>query len=190
MAEISTGAALATAAVVVAGVGVGAYFVAKRRCACRIKSNPATWRRVAVVSEPPEGYDTRWERLRDQALERCQADPVVVTFPQAVRCALSVAFPEGQPWRDPDMWSPWMTDAAAIVRLDLAQAMSRDGRAPRGWEVRVWLRGAQTYKQYLDAGYDPEDAGHIAAQALYPRADWSSPKPWQRQLVTALQEAG
>lgn len=187
MAKISTVAALATVAVVVAGAGVGAYYLAKRRCACRIR-NPTKWRFASVIPEPPEGYEPRWESVRDMALERCRHNPEVMTFPQAVQCALATAYPEGMPWRDPETWTSWMADAVTLVQADIAQAASRDGGDPRGWEVALWLSGGSLVEAYRQHGYAPASAARLAAQALYPAKDWTHPDPWQTELVAALEE--
>lgn len=200
MASLSplTVAALATATVALAGVG--AYAWSRSRCSAsqpsrarERRANPAPAAAPAPqqrVSAPPEGYEARWEALRAEALDDCRSDPDVMTWAQAVTCALNRAYPEAAPWIDPGIWSGWMQRAAALVESDLAAAASRDGQSPRAWEVVVWLRGHRELavcRNESVVGQIPDLAARCVAYRLYPRIDWQSPcDQWQLDMLAAL----
>lgn len=163
---LGTVAAMATAAVAVASLA----YAQGRRSPSRVR-NPLT-----SVPEPAGGYAARWQRDRSKAISRCCADPQVTTLPQAVACALRVAFPESR--QAPQVG--WLAEAARLIERDLLTAASRDGRPARAWELCLWLQGRTALQQC---------GGRVrcAAQRIFPAADWQSPgAAWQWQLLAEL----
>ena len=189
MARLSPVGVAALATVTLAAAGAAAYAWSRRGCAARApRPNPVPGTQQRV-QPPPEGYEARWEALREAALDTCRRDPDVMTWAQAVTCALNRAYPEASPWTSPAIWSGWMQSAAALVEADLGAAASRDGQSPRAWEVVVWLRGERELAVCRNsvAGRIPDLAARCVAYRLYPRMDWQSPRDqWQLDMLAAL----
>ncbi len=199
MARLSRVGVAALVTATVAAAGVGAYVWSRRRCSAAAGPRRPRGRAASPAPSsqqrapaPPEGYEARWEALREAALESCRRDPDVMTWAQAVTCALNHAYPEAAPWTDPGIWSTWMQSAAALVEADLAAAASRDGQSPRAWEVVVWLRGHRELAVCRSegvAGRIPDLAARCVAFRLYPRMDWKSPSDqWQLDMLAALSQ--
>ena len=154
------------------------------------KSGPAP---QGVAPEPAEGYESRWLSRRDRSMRRCKANADVMTWPQAVTCSLTSAFPEAAPWTDPIAEGGWLADAAALVQDDMTksvQEMFGIDTEPTGWQALLWLRGTREIRACFPA--TPDDRAQIAACAaarLYPGVRWppgEKSDPWKLEFYTAL----
>lgn len=128
-----------------------------------------------IVNEPDEGFTARWIARRQKAIRRCKTDPQILTWPQAVSCALNVAYPEAAPWIDPRIGDDWMQEAAALVEIALndAIAQSYGSAAPQAWQAMLWIRGERELRRCVEQGVRGKNAILIcAAQAMYPSYPW------------------
>lgn len=116
-----------------------------------------------------------------------------MTWPQAVTCALTSAFPEAAPWTDPVSRGGWIADAAELVQADLATSVQEmfGGGDPSGWQALLWLRGSREIRACRDL--TPTDFSAIeicVAQALYPEVGTWPPKAtgpaWKLEFYSAL----
>lgn len=190
---IAVGAA--AGAVVLAGLGT-AYVLGRRRpkTPSTVPGLDATVAPQEGAREPDGGYDARWSERRVEAIGLCQADAEVDTWPQAVACALGVAYPEAGPWTDPAVWQPWMQSAATLVEADMLTEVRPDGTSPTHWEMMLWLR-AEREAQFCAETIPPGTVGResriaeCVANAIYPGPDWSSPLPgWQQDFLQVLRQ--
>ncbi len=192
-ATVAAVVAAAAAGAVAGAAGVAALY--RRREAARRDPSPdssvGTPAPQVAAGEPVEGYEARWEQRGQLAIQRCVADPQVRSFAQALTCALNTVYPEGAPWTDPAVWTPWMRAAAELGESELAAAAGDPSGNPSAWEIAVWLRG----KAEIDAcraqpgarGRLPRIVALCAAQRIYPGAPWDRPRaPWQTDMIQAL----
>lgn len=149
-----------------------------------------------VAAEPAEGFGSRWLARRARAIRRCRAEPKVRTWPQAVSCALDVAFPEAAPWVDPQIGDVWMQEAASLVESTLGSAVAAEyGEVvPQGWQAMLWLRGEREIRACSKA-YVRSVVSLVAcaAKRIYPQYRWPPGEPaepwindfWQSYLQIA-----
>jgi hypothetical protein len=184
------GASVAAVAVVALGAGLTWSILRRRRQAGAQDADAESPAQQATAAEPPGGYVARWDQRARDAIRTCRRDDEVDTWPQAVACALNVAYPEAAPWTDPESGSRWMAEAAAHVESELARAVRPD-RPMSGWEAMVWLRADReaalciaTYGQM-----PPDDLARCVASAIYPNVSWIRPDPgWTQDMLGALRD--
>jgi len=144
-----------------------------------------------LAVEPDEGYESRWSSRRNHAIRRCKMDPAVLTWPQAVTCALTYAYPEAGPWDDPSAWPPWMAEASALVDTDLQAAVAAmfPGTIPNGWQAQLWLRGAREAVRCKQSTPDLPSAAACVGAAIYPLISFppgADAPPWLQQFWLAV----
>lgn len=165
----------------------------------RAKSQPPPLRQMApvprqgIAPEPAEGYESRWLARRARASRRCRQDPGVMTWPQAVTCALTSAFPEAAPWTDPASAGGWISAAAAMVEADLAGSVQQSFGAPKanGWQAMLWIRGPREVERCRATMTDPREIQACVAQALYPGSQWPpgpDAAPWRAEFWDATRD--
>ena len=130
-----------------------------------------------LAPEPPEGYEGRWAAARTRAVRRCRLDPAVLTWTQALQCALDAAYPEAAPWTDPSLGEPWMADAATLVERSMMAEVAHtfDAQAAQGWQAMLWLRAEREIHDgnlITGAANTPDAVLTRIARSIYPSQIW------------------
>jgi hypothetical protein len=147
-----------------------------------------------LAPEPPEGFEARWAAARTRALRRCRLDPAVLTWAQAVSCALNTAYPEAAPWTDPALGEAWMGDAAGLVERSMTDEVKRifSTPTPQGWQAMLWLRAEREIHDsnlMSDSPRTPSDTLRRIATSLYPAQPWPPGEeslPWAHRFWDEL----
>ncbi len=144
--------------------------------------------------EPTEGYVARWYARRDQAVRNCRLDDEVLTWSQALACALNQAYPEASPWTDVEVRTPWMEAAADLVENDLLAIAGQGDPSPPVWRVLFWLRGDREILSCRTEllSTSPNLLAPCVAGTIFPSERWPPVGPaangWQQQFYNAVRQ--
>jgi len=150
----------------------------------------------AVAVEPEESWEVRWEQRSRDAVSTCRRDDDVMSWPQAVTCALEMSFPESGPWTDPATWESWQRDAAIRVESDLRERVAQEygTQDPSGWQGLLWLMSGRVARDCLEK-LPTIDAPRLAvciANSIYPNETWppnASSPAWTTDFFKQCRQA-